>query len=219
MTKGISVLAVVVCVAASTPANAQQVTNLPKGTDQVAGVEAGLDSAFIARASYAHQLGFLRDAMVYARITWPFVKPDLADLAVDAGLTATVVGSEQWKVQALLGPVVRSTANSVFSGTALGIRSGILAGYRSDSWGLLADLEYEQMLAAHLTQSAKYKAYYPDAKDGWYSITGGTFQAGLRGGGRIGRVELFGTLGAMMTDRLKSGTPPLYATIGSTYAF
>jgi hypothetical protein len=197
------------------------VTNLPAGTEQSVSLEAGLESAFITRATYAHAIPrFLKDATVYARFTWPFVTPDLKDFAIDAGLSATVIGSERWKVQLLLGPVLRNTSNDVFSATAMGLRSGLLAGYRSDGWGLMTELGYEQILATHLSHTDLYRdTFYAEAKDGWYAITGGTWQLGLRGGGRLGRVELFGAVGVMTTDQLKPLTPPFYATIGSSYAF
>jgi len=221
MKRRISCIALLLSFTAALPAGAQQVTNLPAGTEQSAGLEAGLESAFITRATYAHELpGFLRDATVYARFTWPVVTPDLADFAVDAGLSATAIGTERWKVQLLLGPSLRNTSNMAFSATALGLRSGMLAGYRSDGWGLMAELGYEQILTTHLRHSDLYKdTYYAQAKDGWYSISAGTWQLGLRGGGRIGRVELYAALGVMATDQLKPLTPPFYATVGSAYAF
>ena len=43
--------------------------------------------------------------------------------------------------------------------------------------------------------------------------------AGLRGGGRLGSVELFASAGLQATDHLKPGFPPYYATVGSTYTF
>jgi hypothetical protein len=221
MKRRISCLALFVSLAAALPARAQQVTNLPAGTQQSVGIEGGLESAFIARGTYVHSIpGLLRDATVYARFTWPFASPDLADFAIDAGIGATVVGSGNWKVELLLGPVVRNTSNQLFSATAVGLRSELLAGFRSDRWGLLADVGYEQILATELRHSDLYKdTIYAGAKDGWYSITGGTFQFGLRGGGRVGRVELYGAAGAITTDQVKLQLPPFYATLGSAYAF
>jgi hypothetical protein len=221
MNRRISYLALFVSLAVALPARAQQVTNLPGGTEQSVGVEAGFDSAFIVRGTYTHELkGVLPDAVVYARFTWPVASPDIADFAVDAGLAATVIGTQRWKVQLLLGPVIRNTSNDLFNATALGFRSGMLAGYRSDTWGLMAELGYEQILATYLRNSDLYKEkVYSDARDGWYSLTGGTFQLGLRGGGRIGRVELHGSLGVMTTEELKPLTPPYYGTLGTEYAF
>lgn len=221
MCKRTSFLALFVSLAVAAPAHAQSITNLPAGTEQAVGVEAGLESSFIARGTYQHELpGFLRDGMVYARFTMPFAEPDFSDFAIDAGVGATALGSDEWKVQLLLGPVLRNTSNRLFSASGLGFRSSLLAGYRSDGWGLMAELGYEQILATHLRHSDLYKELaYADAKDGWYSITGGTFQLGLRGGGRIGRVELYGTVGAMTTTELQPMTPPMYLTVGSAYAF
>src|SRR5262245_45068681 len=126
---------------AALPARAQQVTNLPKGTQQSVALEAGFDSSFIARATYQHAVpGFLKDATVYGRFTLPVVEPDLEDFAADMGVSATAIGNDRWKLHLLLGPVLRNTSNLLFSGTALGLRSGLLAGYRSDGWGLMAEV-------------------------------------------------------------------------------
>jgi hypothetical protein len=221
MNRRISCLTLLVSLAVAPAARAQQVTNLPRGTEQTVGVEAGLDSAFIVRGTYAHALpGFLRDAAVYARFTLPFAEADFGDFSVDAGVIATVAGSDRWKLQLLFGPELRQTSNDAFSATALGFRSGMLAGYRSDTWGLMAELGYEQVLATHISHSALYRdTVYAGAKDGWYAITGGTFTAGLRGGGRVGRVELYGALGVMTSTGLELLVPPAYAVVGSTYAF
>jgi hypothetical protein len=157
--------------------------------------------------------------VVYARFTWPFAEPDLGDFAFDAGLRATAFGGERWKLQFLVGPVIRNTSSTEFSATALGVRTGLSAGYRSDGWGLMADLGYEKIFSAYLRHSDLYRELvYPGAKDGWYALSAGTFQAGLRGGPRIGRVELYGTVGVMTTEQLAPLTP-FYATVGSTYAF
>ena len=44
-------------------------------------------------------------------------------------------------------------------------------------------------------------------------------QVGLRGGGRLGNLELFASAGLQATQHLDPGLPPYYATVGSAYAF
>jgi len=76
------------------------------------------------------------------------------------------------------------------------------------------------MLATQLTQSSLYRSVaYAGAKDGWYSSTGGTLQAGLRGGYRFGRVELSAGAGLLASEGLNPIVPPFYGTLGSAYAF
>jgi len=199
------------------PVAAQEVTNLPQGTRQSVSIDAGLQSAFVSRASYARHVG---PAVIYARFTLPVADLDLRDFAVEAGAQTTAIGTGNWKVQASLAPVLRRSQNDFFSSTALGVRAVLLPGYQGDRWGVMAELGYEKMLATHLTHSSLYRRVgYAGAKDGWYSSTGGTLQAGLRGGYRIGHVEASLAAGVVTTERLNQMAPPFYATLGTSYAF
>jgi hypothetical protein len=84
----------------------------------------------------------------------------------------------------------------------------------------LAEIGYDKMLATHLDHSSLYRnLVYSGAKDGWYSSTGGTLQAGLRGGVRFGRVELSLSAGLLVSEGLNPVTPPFYGTLGSSYSF
>ena len=82
------------------------------------------------------------------------------------------------------------------------------------------EVGYEKIVATHLTHSSLYRNVgYSGAKDGWYSSTGGTLQAGLRGGYRVGRVELSAAAGLLASEALNAVMPPFYGTVGSAYAF
>ena len=199
------------------PATAQEVTNLPEGARQSVSVELGLQSALVTRASYARHFG---SGLLYGRFTLPSANLDLHDFAFEAGGQITALESGNWKLQASFAPVVRLTDNEMFSATALGVRGALMPGYQSDRWGLMLELGYEKMIATHLSHSTLYRnVAYSGAKDGWYSSTGGTLQAGLRGGYRVGRVELSLAAGIFATERLNAVVPPFYGTLGSTYAF
>lgn len=206
---------------ASPPALAQEVTNLPAHTDQSIGVEAGLDSALIARATYSHRLpALLSGALVYARFTLPFAEPDLKDFAVDAGVRASLLSAGNWKLELLLGPELRKTSNRLFSATAFGVRSAALGGYESDTWGALAEVGFDQVLTTHIAHSDLYRRVgYSDAKDGWYATTGGTWHAGVRGGARFDRLELSVAAGVMTSAQFNALVPPFYGTLGGSYAF
>jgi hypothetical protein len=200
-------------------ASAQEVTRMPEHAVQSVGLDAGLEAAFFARGTYQHRI-WNDDTFAYGRFTLPFAAPDLHDFAFDAGGRTTLIGSGSWKVQVLAGPIVRTTANDAFTATALGIRAAVLPGYVSSGWGILLELGSETNLTTHLTHSQLYRdTAYAGAKDGWYAMPGGTLQAGLRGGGRLGNWELLASAGVQATEHLKPGFPPYYATVGSTYAF
>lgn len=209
-------------VALAAPANAQIVTRLPDGADHVVALEGGLENAFVARATYQHRLdlGLMKDERFFARATWPFVKPDLIDWALEAGMQATPLAWRDLRLALQLGPVVRNTKNELFDATAFGVGLGLLAGYEGPRWGVSAELGYEQILSTHLDHSAVYKQIaYSGAKDGWYFATGSTTRAGLRGGVRVGAVEIFLRPGLSWTGHFHAGNPPFYATLGAAYAF
>jgi hypothetical protein len=216
----LTVCLVGLCLAATRPAHAQEVTNLRRR--QSLALEAGLESAVVARVTYMHRLDASwlgKDSRLYARFALPVAAPDFADFAFDAGLRTRLFGDD-WGMQLVLGGVIRNTTNPLFNATALGVRALILPGYQSDSWGLMAELGVEQILATQVLHSSLYKrTFYAGAKDGWYAITGGTLRAGLRGGLRLDRVEVSLSAGVASDEHLQLQIPPFYATFGTAYVF
>jgi len=204
-------------IALALPAAAQEVTNLPDGTRQSVSIDLGLQSALVTRATYSRHLG---SGLLYGRFTLPSASLDFRDFAFEAGGQTALVASGNWKLNVAFAPVVRLTQNDFFSATALGFHAALLPGYQGDRWGLMAELGYEKMLATHLNHTSLYRNLaYSGAKDGWYSFTGGTLQAGLRGGYRFGRVELSAAAGVLVSEGLNKVMPPFYGTLGSSYAF
>lgn len=212
----------VATLALAAPAGAQEVTRMPDAAQQAVGLDAGLEHAFIARATYTHRvdLGFLPDARFFGRFTLPIVRPDFGDWAVDGGVRVTPLAWGDFRLALLFGPVARNTVNDAFTATAVGVGATVLAGYEGPGWGLSAEAGYEQILATHLRHSALYRnTFYADAKDGWYAISGSTSRAGLRGGVRFGSVEIAARAGLNATGRLNALMPPFYFTLGGSYAF
>jgi hypothetical protein len=216
------ILTTLATLALAAPASAQEVTKMPDEKQQSVGLEGGVDAAFIARATYLHSvdLGFLRDARIYARFTLPFLALGPGQWAVGGGLQATPVAWGDLRLALLVGPVVRNSANDLFSSTAMGVDASILFGYEGPHWGLSAEAGYEQIFAAYLQQSALYRnTFYAGAKDGLYATPGSTARAGLRGGVRFGSFEIAAKGGMGATGLLHALVPPFYATLGSSFAF
>jgi len=203
-------------------AQAQEITRMPDAARQSVGFEGGLESAFVAWATYTHRVdfGLIPDERLFARFTMPVVALDLGDWAIDGGMRATPLTWGDVRLAVLAGPVLRHTANELFSATAGGLGATALFGYEGPRWGLSAELRYEQMLTTYLRHSDLYHdRYYAGAKDGWYAITGAVARAGLRGGVRFSSVEISVRAGVAATGALHALTPPFYVTLGSTYAF
>lgn len=217
MNRQILCVSLFAALATALPVAAQELTNLPEGTRQSVTIDVGLQSAVVSRAMYSRHVG---DGVVYGRFTLPVATPDLGDLAFEVGGQMTAIGWGDWKLQVAFAPVVRRTQTDLFSATALGVKATLLPGYQGNRWGLMAELGYEKMLATHLNHSSLYRrTAYSGAKDGWYSSTGGTLQAGLRGGYRVGRVELSLAAGMLVSEGLNAVMPPFYGTLGTAYAF
>lgn len=215
-------LAALAILSSSASASAQEVTRMPEDARHAVGLDVGLESAFVARATYAHRvdLGFVPDARLFGRYTLPIVNPDLGDWSLDGGVRATPVALGDFRLALLLGPVIRNSVNDVFTSTAVGMSATVLAGYEGPRWGISAEGSYEQILTTHLRHSARYREEaFPDAKDGWYSITGSTVRGGLRGGARFGAVEIWLRAGLDATGRFHALAVPFQATLGGVYAF
>jgi hypothetical protein len=211
-------LTVGLVLAGATSAHAQEVTRMQ--TQHAVTLDAGLDSAFITRVGYDYRSDALGpDSRIYARFTLPVVAPDLGDFALDAGARMHVLGSDGWGLQAQLGPVLRRADNRLFSSLSFGVRGGVLAGYQDARWGLLFELGVEQQITTQLSPSSLYKrTFYADAKSGWYAFTGGLLHAGLRSGVKLGRLEIFGTLGVASDLALQLAAAPFYLTLGTAYS-
>lgn len=214
--------ALLAAIASPAAAHAQEVTRMPDATRQALGLDTGLENAFVVRATYTHRvdLGALRETRLYGRFTLPFVTPDLGDWGIDGGLRANVLAWRDVRLAVLAGPLMKRNTNDLFTAYAFGLGATMLAGYEGPVWGLSAELGYEQLLATHIDHSSTYREVaFPDAKDGWYALSGSSARAGLRGGARIGSVELFARAGLNTTGQLHSITPPFYAGVGTAYAF
>jgi hypothetical protein len=206
----------------ATPANAQEATRLPETTHDSVGLDTGLENAFIARATYVHRFtaDSPLDPRLYARATLPVVAPDLGDWGFDAGLRITPLAWRDLRLAVLGGPVLMRTSTDAYSATGFGLGATLLAGYESARWGLSLESGYEQLLSTYISHTDAYReTFYADAKDGWYALSGGRARAGLRGGARIGAVEIAARAGLNTTGRLAAMTPPFYFTLGTAYAF
>jgi hypothetical protein len=213
---------VLACVAFAETAAAQEVTRLPDSSKQAVGVDLGLEGAWIARASYTHRLnlGFDPDGRIFGRFTLPVVMPDLGDFGVDGGVRASPFAWRDFRVSLIAGPVLRHATNELFTATGIGAEATVLIGIESAHWGLSGECGYEQILATYLSHSDRYRStIYADAKDGWYATSGSTARGGLRGGFRVGRVEVALRAGLNATGQLHALNPPFYFTLGGAYAF
>jgi hypothetical protein len=224
----IATIALTTCAAVATlgfasSASAQEVTQLPTGKNHAVGLSTGLDSAMIARLGYSYRLRpsfWDHDVLLQSAFTMPIATPDFADSRLETGLRTTAVAYKNLRLQLGLGALLLNTSNVAFSANGLGVAATLLPGYQSEHWGLMAELGYEKMFATHLRPSDLYlERGYAGAKSGWYADTAGNFRLGLRGGARLGAVEINARLGVTATEQGTPLLPPFYGTLGAAFAF
>lgn len=219
--KSLSFFALFAVLLFASSASAQEVTRLPQGTRHAVSFDGGLESAFVVRAAYGYQLGMraLPDARFVARFTWPVVTPDFGDWAIDLGLRATVARYHDLRLAFAVGPVFRMNDNDLFTAFAMGVSTTMLAGFESERWGLSLEAGYEQLFSTYVHQSTLYRETFDGgAKSGFYALSGSTARVGLRGGGRIGPLEIFLRGGLDATGVFHALNPPFYATLGVGFA-
>jgi hypothetical protein len=228
MKNSIATIALSTCAAFATlgftsTASAQEVTHLPTGKDHAVGLAAGLDSAMMARFGYTYRMRpsfWDHDVLSQSAFTMPIATPDFADSRLETGLRTTALAYKNLRLQLSLGAMLHNTSNVAFSANGLGVTAMLLPGYQSERWGLMAEIGYEKMLATHMRPSDLYlERGYTDAKSGWYGDTAGNFRLGLRGGGRIGALEIGTRMGVIATEQGAPQLPPFYGTIGGAFAF
>lgn len=129
----------------------------------------------------------------------------------------------QWRSMHVTGSatfITRGTENSIYRGLNFGADlTGTLGMYRQ-GWFAAGEFGFDKAIITHMTHSDYYRKYYfPDAKDGWYLDTGGTYHYGLAGGIALGRTEVVGRVGLLRTERFNDLISPGYVSLGVGYGF
>jgi hypothetical protein len=160
-----------------------------------------------------------RTLIPFAQATLLVARPDLHDYGLRAGAQVSVVSIGWFDLSAQLALGVAGTENSIYTGTALRTDLALLAGHYGRRWFAVAEAGYDRAWLTYIENSAYYRAFYPEAKDGWYAGTGGKLHAGAKGGASIGAVEVVLRAGVVKTETLQDLDLPFYATLGANYRF
>jgi hypothetical protein len=204
------------------PAYAQALSRLLPGQQAVT-AEAGLQSGFVTSVGYARGLqldAIGRALMPFAQATMLVARPDLRDFAFRAGGQVSLLAIGWFDLSTQLAFEVAGTENSIYTATALRSDVALLAGHYGRRWFAVAEAGYDRAWLTYIENSDWYRAnFYADARDGWYSGTGGKLRAGAKGGVTIGRVELVVRAGINKTEALNDLDLPFYGTLGANLRF
>jgi len=145
------------------------------------------DPTFAVVAGYARSFeikAINRSLTLTGDITFPIFLMDLKHYRVEIGSRIPFFNSKRWNIHNRFSIINKGTDNSVYFGNVLSIEEGLLFGYFSNKWYVAGEFDYEKFLLTHIENSNWYRenVYAADAKDGWYSSTGGKFTFGLQGG-------------------------------------
>jgi hypothetical protein len=202
-------------------ARAQSFSRLAAGEHTVT-AETGLQSGVVTSLGYAAGLRVRtidRTLIPFAQATLLVAKPDLRDYGLRAGAQVSVVSIGWFDLSAQLALGVAGTENSIYTGTALRTDLALLAGHYGRRWFAVAEAGWDRAWLTYIENSAYYRAFYADARDGWYAGAGGKLHAGVKGGGSIGAVEVVLRAGVNKTETLQDLDLPFYATLGASYRF
>lgn len=181
----------------------------------------GLDPAFVTSVGYGRLIRlFDRPILLTGDLGVAAADMDSRDFRARLGALATIA---HWRSLHLTGSarfITRGTDNSIYRGLNFGADlTGSVGVYRS-GWFAAGEFGFDKAVITHITHSDWYRAYfYPEARDGWYLNTGGTFRYGLIGGFNVGRVELCGRFGWQRTESFNVLVPPMYASLGVGLGF
>jgi hypothetical protein len=176
----------------------------------------GLDPAVVASFGYGRVVPMLGRNWQFG-VEGGLAAPDYdrRDFRARVQIRTTVL---QWRSLRLVGSMAfisRGTQNSIYRAFSFGSDfTGTLGVYRR-SWFLAGEFGFDKAEVTHITHSEWYRRhYYPEAKDGWYLNTAGTFHIGATGGVALGRLELGLRAGWLQTENFNDLTPPMYAGLG-----
>ena len=210
-------VALTILVGAARPASAQwNVARFGTTNPNQMYVTFGVDPAMVTSVGYA------RDVRI-AGLPW--------QLGVEAGVVAADFDVQdfrarlvarsallRWRSVRLIGSaafITRGTENSIYRALNFGGDFTGTVGVYKQRWFLGGEFGYDEAVITYLTHSDWYRDhYYPDAKDGWYLNTDGTFHYGVTSGVSIGQTEIALLAGQQRTQDFNELAQPYYLSLG-----
>ena len=124
----------------------------------------------------------------------------------------------RWRSVRLIGSaafITRGTENTIYRALNFGADFTGTVGVYQPRWFLAGEFGYDEAIITYLTHSDWYRDnYYPDAKDGWYLNTDGTFHYGVTSGVSLGQTEIAVRAGQRRTEDFNELAQPYYLAMG-----
>ena len=214
-------LVAALALAAARPAAAQwNVARYAPGQDRLYST-VGVDPAVVGAVGYGRTvriLGRPLQASLDAGIAGGDL--DLRDFRARLGANVLLLDLAGMQLTGRAAFVTRGTSNTIYHALDMGADVGGTLGVYRRGWFAGGEVGFDKAIITHLTHSDWYRTnIYPEAKDGWYLTTGGTWQFGGTAGLTLGRSELVVRAGTARTQGGEKLAVPFYANLGVGVSF
>jgi hypothetical protein len=196
--------------------------NTEHASKHMAFAEAGVEYGIISKVGYASNTKFLKHHFIWgSSATLPFLKFDLKDYKLKTGFQVPVYTCKNWITSANIHFILRGIEAQYNTSFNMGYELGIKSGIYKNKWFLAAETGFDHAVATYIKNSEFYKTYYYyEAKDGWYSNTGGNIYYGLSTGFNIKKSDITFRFGKVLDRTFKSPNDfSVYLVFGYQYNF
>lgn len=217
----IPVIGLALALAVARPAEAQwNVARYVPGSNRLYST-VGVDPALVAAVGYGRTFRlFGRPLQAGLEAGAAGGSLDLRDFRARLGANILLLDVAGMQLTGRAAFVTRGTSNTIYRALDMGADVGGTLGIYRRGWFAAGEAGFDKAIITHLTHSDWYRRYiYPDAKDGWYLTTGGTWQFGGMAGLTLGRSELVLRAGTARTQGGRKLAVPFYADLGVGVSF
>jgi len=184
-------------------------------------VTVGLDPAVVTAVGYGHTQTILgRPTQVGLEAGVAGGGFDVRDFRVRLGGDVALLRWRDVQLTGRLAFVTRGTRNTIYRAVSMGADAGGTLGVYRQGWFAAGEVRFDKAIITHLSHTTWYRRnIYPDAKDGWYLTTGGTWEFGGVTGVTLGRTEVSLRAGIPRTQGGRHLVTPVYASLGVGVGF
>jgi hypothetical protein len=180
----------------------------------------GLDPAALATVAYGERARIGRQTVrVALEGSVAAGNADARDFRLRLNAETVLLRRQSVRATGRLGFVTHGTSNTVHRAFGFGADAGGAVGLYRRHWFAAGEATFDKAIVTHLAHTAAYRANFPDAQDGWYLATGGTWRVGGLLGTSIGRSEIVVRAGVPRTQGGEPLLVPAYATLGVGRSF
>jgi len=201
--KKIGILVVVVCCFSPIICLSQTLNweNFKKDQKHIFNINAGAEHGVIFGAGYGYQLKSKVPIVLNAEYSFPSGKNLVDDLKTKIGGQLRFYKTGNIHFTAKFYSVFRRYESDFARLVNFGSDLSATVGYYKTKWFVAGEAGFDKAIVTHFKHTAKYKALYPNVKDGWYEpSTGGNFYYGLQTGYSFKKNDVYLKVGKIINQ-------------------